>query len=244
MWNSHEERQLDGTCLTPGRDKDGTANAFGWPPADAPDGLRPPAARPLFAAPHWLVLSIMLAIWVLAFASIVSGGFVSGPAALLHNWPLSLVLHLPYLLLLCFLGFALLERFGFLLNRHKAVPMGVIDRAYPKVCIQIPMFNEGAVARRIIEAAVNRLWNRRFTVTSPIAQNPTVLADTIALEADRKLYNTLSMLLHSTGTAAPESDWPSRLTCLIAEDPTGVFAAMGFPDHWQQRPLWAHLCSN
>jgi len=89
-----------------------------------------------------------------------------------------------------------------------------------------------------------RLWNRRFTVTFPIAQNPANLADTIAPEADRKLYNTLSMLLHSMATVAHESDWPSRLTCLIAENPTGDFAAIGFPDDWQQRLLWARLCSN
>jgi hypothetical protein len=46
------------------------------------------------------------------------------------------------------------------------------------------------------------------------------------------------------GTVAPEMDWPSRLTCLIAENPTGDFAAMGFPDDWRERPLRAHLCSD
>jgi hypothetical protein len=36
-------------------------------------------------------------------------------------------------------------------------------------------------------------WNRRFTVTFPMAQNPASLAEAIAPEADHKLYNTLSL---------------------------------------------------
>ena len=51
------------------------------------------------------------------------------------------------------------------------------------------------------------------------------------------------MLLHSMASLTPEPDWPHRLMCLIAENPTGDFAAMGFPDDWRKRPLWAQLCS-
>ena len=71
-----------------------------------------------------------------------------------------------------------------------------------------------------------------------IAQNPASLADTIAPEADRKLYNTLSMLLPSMGTVAPEADWPSRLMCLIAENPTGDLPPWASLTIGKQRPLW------
>lgn len=141
-----------------------------------------------------------------------------------------------------FISFGLLSKFFSALggrSDRKAIArrIGFDDRVFQGLMHHL------ATVRNIC-AHHSRLWNRRFTVTFPIAQNPASLANTIAAEADRKLYNTLSMLLHSMGTVAPESDWPSRLTCLIAENPTGDFAAMGFPDDWQQRPLWAHLCSN
>lgn len=97
---------------------------------------------------------------------------------------------------------------------------------------------------RNICAHHSRLWNRRFTVTFPIAQKPAKLADTIVPEADRKLYNTLAILLHSMAIISPESDWPYRLATLIAENPTRDFAAMGFPDDWKKRPLWAQLYAN
>jgi len=141
-----------------------------------------------------------------------------------------------------FISFGLLSKFFSALGGRadrKAIArkIGFDDRVFQGLMHHL------ATVRNIC-AHHSRLWNRRFTVTFPIAQNPASLADTIAPEADRKLYNTLSMLLHSMGIVAPESDWPSRLTCLIAENPTGDFAAMGFPDDWRERPLWAHLCSD
>lgn len=97
---------------------------------------------------------------------------------------------------------------------------------------------------RNICAHHSRLWNRRFTVTFPIAQNPPALAATIDAHADRKLYNTLSMVLYSMEIVAPRSDWTKRLVALIDENPTGDFAAMGFPRDWRERPLWASLYKN
>ncbi|BAI95815.1 Abi-like protein [Sphingobium indicum UT26S] len=88
-----------------------------------------------------------------------------------------------------------------------------------------------------------RLWNRSFTVTFPIAQNPAALAQTLAPEADRKLYNTLTTLLHSMAIVAPNSNWPKQIATLVTENPVGDFAAMGFPEGWRERPLWAPLLS-
>jgi len=60
---------------------------------------------------------------------------------------------------------------------------------------------------------------------------------------------TASSTTHCRRSCAQSGPLPlnrtrSRLTCLFAENPTRDFAAMGFPDDWQQRPLWAHLCSD
>lgn len=97
---------------------------------------------------------------------------------------------------------------------------------------------------RNICAHHSRLWNRRFTVTFPIAQNPSALATTIEPGADRLLYNTLAMLLHSIVIVAPGSDWALRLLELINEHPTGDFRSMGFPEDWRERALWASLQRN
>lgn len=141
-----------------------------------------------------------------------------------------------------FISFGLLSKFFSALGGRadrKAIArrIGFDDRVFQGLMHHL------ATVRNIC-AHHSRLWNRRFTVTFPIAQTPANLAETIDPEADRKLYNTLSMLLHSMRVVAPESDWPHRLACLIAENPTGDFAAMGFPDDWRERPLWAHLCSD
>lgn len=141
-----------------------------------------------------------------------------------------------------FISFGLLSKFFSALGgradrKSIARAIGFDDRVFQGLMHHL------ATVRNIC-AHHSRLWNRRFTVTFPIAQNPSGLADTISSDADRKLYNTLSMLLHSMAVVFPESDWPQRLISLVVENPTGDFAAMGFPNDWRERPLWAELCSD
>lgn len=141
-----------------------------------------------------------------------------------------------------FMSFGLLSKFFSALGSRAdrksiARQIGFDDRIFQAFMHHLAMV-------RNICAHHSRLWNRRFTVTFPIAQTPAALAATIEPNADRKLYNTLSMLLHSMAIVAPDSDWAERLTALIAENPTGDFKAMGFPHNWRERPLWMPLCTN
>lgn len=138
-----------------------------------------------------------------------------------------------------FMSFGLLSKFFSALGGRadrKAIArkIGFDDRVFQSLMHHL------ATVRNIC-AHHSRLWNRRFTVTFPMAQNPPALAATIDPQADRKLYNTLSMLLHSMGVVAPESVWPKRLAALIEENPTGDFEAMGFPPDWREGPLWAAI---
>lgn len=138
-----------------------------------------------------------------------------------------------------FISFGLLSKFFSALGGRadrKAIArkLGFDDRVFQG-------FMHHLATVRNICAHHSRLWNRRFTVTFPIAQNPGELANTIVPEADRRLYNTLSMLLHAIGVVAPESDWSLRLLSLLQENPTGDFVAMGFPEDWRDRPLWAQI---
>lgn len=83
-----------------------------------------------------------------------------------------------------------------------------------------------------------RLWNRRMVVTAPVPAAPDELRDTVEPAADRRIYNSLAIMLHIMRVIAPSADWPTKLTDLLDNHPTGDLAAMGFPANWKQRPLW------
>jgi cellulose synthase/poly-beta-1,6-N-acetylglucosamine synthase-like glycosyltransferase len=73
---------------------------------------------------------------------------------------LMVVLHLPFLAILLFLVFGLIERFDYFRVAKRAPQPGVLPSQYPRVCVQLPMFNEDAVAERIIRAAAALEWPR------------------------------------------------------------------------------------
>lgn len=72
-------------------------------------------------------------------------------------WVFTTVLHLPYFVILFFLAAGLVERVGFYFKGRAPETPGRMP-SYPKVCVQVPMFNEHAVARRVIEAAAAMTW--------------------------------------------------------------------------------------
>lgn len=85
-----------------------------------------------------------------------------------------------------------------------------------------------------------RLWNREVTVLPKLPSvGPGDLLASLSGNADRRVYNTLVMMLHLMNEVSPGHHWKSRLVGLLEThriDP----AAMGFPPDWQDRPLWRH----
>jgi cellulose synthase/poly-beta-1,6-N-acetylglucosamine synthase-like glycosyltransferase len=80
-------------------------------------------------------------------------------------WALTSALHLPYFVILLFVVGGLVERLGFFWRGRAPEPAGQLPFEYPTVCVQLPMFNEHAVARRTIEAACDMNWPAdRFSV--------------------------------------------------------------------------------
>jgi len=63
-------------------------------------------------------------------------------------WMLTAALHLPFVMILLFLGVGLVERLGFYWRGRAPDQGGPLPTRYPSVCVQLPMFNEHAVARR------------------------------------------------------------------------------------------------
>lgn len=141
------------------------------------DALRPPAApsspRPGLPQPSWaqrlgwrVPLAVLGLLYVAMQAAHVAGmDLTAAPApAPGDRASLSLdtalwmaLLHLPYLLILLLL-FGLVERLGFLWRAHRPPRPGVLPGDRPRVCVQLPMFNEDAVAERVIRAAAALQW--------------------------------------------------------------------------------------
>lgn len=88
-----------------------------------------------------------------------------------------------------------------------------------------------------------RLWNRRLTKTFslPLRANNDLLHSLYPLPDNdrqgRKLYNTFVLLNDLMNTICDDNHWQPRLKKLINQHQIDV-RSMGFPDDWQQRPLW------
>lgn len=82
-----------------------------------------------------------------------------------------------------------------------------------------------------------RLWNREFTVTPTIPNPAPRLLRGQFVNKSRKIYNSLTIMLHLMNVIAPDHHWRTRLITLIDlhDIPTN---AMGFPDDWKTRNIW------
>jgi cellulose synthase/poly-beta-1,6-N-acetylglucosamine synthase-like glycosyltransferase len=80
-------------------------------------------------------------------------------------WAMLVVLHLPYVVILAFLVGGFIERIGFFFHGRVGERAGVLPPGLPAICVQLPMFNEHLVARRVIEAVARLDWPRdRFEI--------------------------------------------------------------------------------
>jgi abortive infection bacteriophage resistance protein len=89
----------------------------------------------------------------------------------------------------------------------------------------------------------SRVWNRKLTIKMKIPTRPTAVAAWFNPTQDRKIYNTLLMLVLLLERISPDSSWKARLMQLMATMPLGTAQAMGFPDGWQTFPVWAPTMS-
>ena len=107
-------------------------------------------------------------------------------------WAFTTALHLPMFVALFFLVGGLVERLGFYWRGRAPEPAGRLPAVYPTVCVQLPMYNEHAVARRIIEAASRMAWPAdRFSVQ--------VLDDSTDEHTRAMVEDVCAEVRHSTG---------------------------------------------
>lgn len=94
----------------------------------------------------------------------------------------------------------------------------------------------------------NRVWNRDFTVLSKLPRTkPQTVIATIDANIDaqgnvqnRKLYNTLVLVVYLMDVVSPGSNWGQTLLELLTDN-SDKTDSMGFPTDWQQRPIWQEL---
>jgi abortive infection bacteriophage resistance protein len=86
-----------------------------------------------------------------------------------------------------------------------------------------------------------RLWNRGMGNKQPTIprarKNPDWHAP-VPVTGDR-LFGVLTVLHYLLGRVAPQSRWRDRFANLLTEYPDIPIRFMGFPENWQQSPLWS-----
>jgi len=142
------------------------------------------------------------------------------------------------------MSFGLLSRFLKSLHvRHRQA----IANAYGIPGTILPGLTHHLCYVRNLCAHHARVWNREFTITPAQPRHrPRALRDSLLPEAGggragrdpaRRVYNTLTFLGYLMHNVAPGDDWIARTDRLIerhAIDRT----AMGFPEDYQDRPIW------
>ena len=97
---------------------------------------------------------------------------------------------------------------------------------------------KSAVALRNCLAHHSRVWNRIYPIKP---QMPTKLKGkwiATAVPQANKLYPQLCCLQYIQNIMCPDNDFGSQLKSLLKQHPNIDVAAMGFPDNWQNEPLW------
>jgi cellulose synthase/poly-beta-1,6-N-acetylglucosamine synthase-like glycosyltransferase len=107
-----------------------------------------------------IALTATSLIWLVAFGLTMAHAVPRSAPAGTPSVMLAVLLHFPYIAILTYMGFGLVERIGFRWHGKPPVAAGNLPPHAPSVCVQLPMFNEAAVARRIIEAAAALDWPR------------------------------------------------------------------------------------
>jgi abortive infection bacteriophage resistance protein len=91
----------------------------------------------------------------------------------------------------------------------------------------------------------NRIWNRKFVVTFQLPRKkPAHLWTNFythpqhGIGRERKLYNTLVLLVYLLLIIEPQTTWPQRLLQHLQSLDSALTPDMGFPEYWQSRPIW------
>jgi len=137
------------------------------------------------------------------------------------------------------LSFGLMSRFYGTLRRSRdrleiARTYGVDDKV-------LASFLHHLATVRNHAAHHGRVWNRSFTVAMAPPRFPKSLAASFVDNketAERRLYNTLTMLIYLLSIIEPGCPIPRFLHQSLSEADPSYHHHMGFPADWKSRALW------
>lgn len=95
----------------------------------------------------------------------------------------------------------------------------------------------------------SRIWNRKFVVKFQLPKKkPAHLYPNFVKNSNgykqRKIYNSLVLLIHFVTIIEPDTGWPQRLLNTLGEFDPQLLPEMGFPTDWKRRPLWHALLNS
>jgi abortive infection bacteriophage resistance protein len=141
------------------------------------------------------------------------------------------------------------------IKHHK----GHLGMPWPPVWVLTEVASFGAVSRllaglqppvlRNTAAHHSRLWNRKFTFTVQLPKkkpphlfpNFNLTRTPLGNPNERRIYNSLVLLVHLVQVIEPTSSLPCRLAHLLASLAPGLQPEMEIPTGWQTLPLWKPL---
>ena len=94
-------------------------------------------------------------------------------------------------------------------------------------------------ALRNICAHHGRLWNRELGVKPliPLAATYPDWHGPVAV-GNNRVFGVLTICRWCLWRIAPQSNWAGRLRAVLEASPGIPLRSMGFPDNWQQCPIW------
>ncbi len=95
---------------------------------------------------------------------------------------------------------------------------------------------------RNICAHHGRLWNRELGIKPMIPRRDQYpdWHDPIKINQDR-VFAVLTICRYCLSRIAPQSRWPERVISLLDQYPDIPRSSMGFPENWQECPIWKNL---
>jgi cellulose synthase/poly-beta-1,6-N-acetylglucosamine synthase-like glycosyltransferase len=151
-----EDDDLGGVAvpIVPPGPRSGSAPLEAAPPQADPGSPVPRAPRFRWWMPNVALAATATSLSVLA----IGADGQRAPTRTGEWWAFTAGLHLPLVIILVFLLGGVVERLGYFWRGRAAEPGGLLPPELPTVCVQLPMFNEHAVAVRVIEAACAMTW--------------------------------------------------------------------------------------
>lgn len=90
---------------------------------------------------------------------------------------------------------------------------------------------------RNICAHHSRLWNKNLRIR-PLIPRHTAHSFLSNTAQNNRTFYVLSIILYLLKTVNPQNTFAKRVRLLFDKYPTVDYIAMGFPNNWNQEPLW------